>query len=114
MNILKCQDKDRIPVVCSDDTWNKHILPKHPEIDGCEAHVKAVIEHPRLVYQDSTDLNKLILYSPAVLPKASHSRYLRVAISYKNNRFLGKRGYIESAMGCWNIRKGDILVWETK
>ncbi len=114
MNVLECEDKDGIPVVCSKDTWNKHILPKHPEIEGCEAHVKTVIQYPRFIYQDSTDLDKLILYSPAVLPKASHSKYLRIAIKYKKHLFLGKRGYVESAMGSWNIKKGDILIWEPK
>ncbi len=114
MNIIVCKDRDNITVVCSKDTWNKHILPKHAEIEGCEAHVKAVIQHPRQIFQDSTDLNKLIVYNPVVLPRASYSRYLRVIVSYKMHRFLGKRGYIESALGCWNIKKGDILVWEAK
>jgi hypothetical protein len=72
MNIINCKDKDGVTVVCSEETWNKHILPKHPEIEGCEAHVKTVIQHPRFIYQDNTDLNKLIHYSPAVLPKASY------------------------------------------
>ena len=114
MNILKCLDKDGVPVVCSKETWNKHILPKHDEVEGCEAHVQSVIQHPRNIYQDTTNLNKLLLYSPAVLPKAHHCRYLRVVVHYKNHKILGRRGYVESAMGCWNIRQGDLLIWESK
>lgn len=114
MNILECKDINGIMVVCSKDTWEKHIVPKHPEMEGCEAHVKAVVQHPRQIYQDRDSLTKNIIYNPAVLPKASHARYLRVVINYKNSKFLGKRGYIESALGCWNIKKGDILIWEIK
>jgi hypothetical protein len=114
MNILECKDIYGITVVCSKDTWEKHIVPKHPEMEGCEAHVKAVIQHPRQIYQDSNNLDKLIIYNSAVLQKASHTRYIRVIINYKKHKFLGKRGYIESALGCWNIKRGDILIWENK
>jgi hypothetical protein len=114
MNILECKDVNGITVVCSKDTWDKHILPKHPELEGCEAHVKTAIQHPRQIFQDNTNLNKVIIYNPTVLPNTSYTRYLRVAINYKTHKWWGKRGYVESAFGCWNIRKGDILIWESK
>ncbi len=113
MNIIECQDKDGITVVCSKDTWEKHILPKHPEMKGCEADVKIVVQHPREIFQDHVDLNKHIIYNPAPLPNVHFARYLRVAIEYKEHIW-GKRGYIESAFVCLNKKKGDILIWPVK
>lgn len=113
MNIIECQDKDGITVVCSKDTWEKHILPRHDEMKGREAHVKAVIQHPWQIFQDSVNIDKHIIYNPAVFPGVAHVRYLRVIINYKIHKYWGKRGYVESALGCWNMKGGDVLIWSS-
>lgn len=112
MNVINCYDKDGIRVVCDDGTWHNHIVAEHPEMGGCEAHVKATIEYPYQIYQDSTDINKKIIYKPFVLPKPFHTQYLRIAIEYRQRKFENKKGYVRSAFACRNKRKGDILIWE--
>lgn len=113
MNVLDCCDHDGTPVVCDEDCWYNHIVAEHPEMSGCEAHVKSAIEKPYQIYQDPTNINKKVIYKPFILPKPFHTQYLRVAIEYKEKAF-GRsiRGYVRTAFSCTNIRKGDILLWE--
>lgn len=112
MNVVNCYDKDGIQVVCDDGTWYNHIVAEHPEIGGCEAHVKVAIENPYQIYQDSTDINRLIIYQPFILPKPFHTQYLRIGIEYKQRKSERKKGYVRTAFACRNKRKGDILIWE--
>lgn len=111
-NIIKCQDKDGNAIVCSNDTWYNHIVAEHPEIRGCEAHVKTAIEKPYQVYQDHRNLQKRSIYKPFILPKPFHTQYLRVVIEYKQSFFGHIRGYVRTAFACTDKRKGDILIWE--
>jgi len=78
---------------------------------GCEAYVKAAIENPYQVYQDSTHIKQKIIYKPFILPKPFNLQYLRVALEYEVKKFRTLRGYVHSAYPCINIKKGDILLW---
>jgi hypothetical protein len=109
--VFQCRDKDGISVVCSRECWENHIIAEHPEMNGCETYVKAAIENPYQVYQDSKNINKKIIYKPFILPRPFNQQYLRVVIEYKAKRFRAMRGYILSAFPCINIKKGDILIW---
>jgi hypothetical protein len=106
-----CQDKDGTEIICTADNWKNHIVSEHPEMGGCEAHVKT-IEKPYQVYQDARNINRKVVYKPFILPKPFHTQYLRVAIEYKKRRFGHIRGYVVTAFSCTGIRKGDILLWE--
>ena len=112
MNVINCYDQDGIQVVCDDGTWYNHIVAEHPEIGGCEAHVKVAIEDPYQIYQDATDINRIIIYQPFILPKPFHTQYLRIGIEYKQRKSARKKGYVRTAFACQNKRKGDILIWE--
>ena len=114
MDALRCDDKDGNAVVCSQDTWNTHIVAEHPEMKGCEAHVQAAIEKPYQIYQDSKHPSKKIIYRPFILPPPFHTQYLRVAIKYRKKLLGGVKGYISTAFACQNKRRGDILIWEEK
>ena len=110
--MFQCRDKDGVTVTCSKNAWENHIVAEHPEMKGCEAYVKAVIEKPYQIYQDGRHPNKRIIYRPFVLPKPFNRHYLRVAIKYRQRALGGLRGYVSSAFPCLNKRKGDILLWE--
>jgi hypothetical protein len=109
--IFQCRDRDGVLIACTRQCWENHILAKHPEMGGCEAHVKAAIEDPYQVYQDANDISHRVIYKPFILPPPFHTQYLRVAIVYKNRVFRGLKGYVLSAFPCFNIKKGDILIW---
>jgi hypothetical protein len=79
---------------------------------GCDAHVKTTIENPYQIYQDSTHLNRRIVYKPFILPKPFHTEYLRVVVEYRRRFLRGMIGYVVTAFATRNIRKGDILIWE--
>jgi len=110
--VLQCYDKDGVEIVCTEDNWGNHIVSEHPEMEGCEVHVKTAIEKPYRVYQDPRHPNRKILYKPFILPKPFNTQYLRVAIEYRKSRFRDLRGYIITAFASPGIRKGDILIWE--
>ena len=114
MNVLECKDKDGIDVVCSQETWLIHILDEHPEMNGYEAYVKTAIGDPYQIYQDSSNLNKRIIYKPFILPKPYNLQYLRVVIEYPRRKFGKARGFVHTAFPCLNIKKGDILLWQTQ
>lgn len=113
MNNIQCYDKDGTAVVCKRNYWEAHIIDAHPEMKGCEGHVKATIESPYQIYQDSTHPNRRILYRPFILPKPYDRQYLRVAIDYRHRRWKKPRGYVVTAFSSANIKKGDILVWSS-
>ncbi len=114
MAAFRCVDKDGVTVMCSRDTWENHILAEHLEMEGCEAYVKAAVENPYQIYQDSRYPNKKIIYKPFILPKPFHTQYLRVAIQYRKRMFRDLVGYVLSAFACQNKKQGDILIWEEK
>lgn len=78
-------------------------------MQGCEAYVEASIRDPYQIYQDSSDLQKKIIYKPFVLPKPYDRQYLRVAIDYHKKK---RVAYVRTAFPCINKKKGDILIWE--
>lgn len=112
MREFSCRDKDGIEVICTKDTWVNHIIAEHPEMGGCQAHVKTAIERPYQIYQDGRNPNKKNVYKPFILPKPFHTQYLRVTIKYRKRVFGGLRGYVSTAFACQGKRKGDILIWE--
>ena len=112
MNILECHDKDGVRVVCDEDTWNNHIIAEHPEMNGCEAYVKVAIERPYQIYQDSSNVNKRVIYKPFILPEPFHRWYLRVVIEYKKRPLRKMTGYVRTAFSCQNKKRDQILLWE--
>jgi hypothetical protein len=110
--MLLCKDRDGVEVTCTDDNWNNHIVSEHPEVRGCEAHVKVAVENPYRIYQDSQHPKRKNLYKPFILPKPFHTQYLRVTIEYRKPRFRDLRGHIVTAFACSGIKRGDILIWE--
>jgi len=112
---FRCKDKDGITVICTQDTWENHIVSEHPELKGCEIIVKTAIEQPYQVYQDGKHTNRRNIYKPFVLPKPFHTQYLRVAIEYRKMKITRKwKGYVCTAFACQTKGKGDILRWEGK
>ena len=111
-HIIKCRDRDGVPVVCDKSTWYNHIVVRHAELQGCETHVKAAIESPYQIYQDRSNLKRKIIYQPFVLPKPFHTQYLRIAIEYRQGIFGGIKGYVCTAFACKQKKEGDILLWE--
>ncbi len=110
--MFECTDKDGFVIVCTQETWDSHIVSEHPEMKGCESCVKAAIEEPYQLFQDGRNPNKRVIYKPFVLPPPYQLQYLRVVIQYKKGK--SKRGYVVTAFPCQGQRKGDILVWSEK
>ena len=112
MDLFRCRDKDGIDIVCYRNTWINHIVQQHPEMNGKEILVKAVIENPDEIYQDSTWPDTRNIYNPAVLPEPFDKYYLKICLEYRVNFGGKKRGYVKTAFACLRIKKGDILIWK--
>lgn len=110
--VFRCRDKDNVIIICPEDTWKNHIVAEHPEMEGCEAYVKAAIEKPYQIYQDGRHSNRKNIYRPFILPKPFQTQYLRVGIEYRQKFFGELRGYVRTAFPCQGKRKGDILIWQ--
>jgi hypothetical protein len=111
-NALECRDRDGVRVVCSKDTWEKHIAPNHDEVKGREAVVKATVENPIRVYRDKDFANRKLFYTRGLLPDVHKGDYLRVVVEYKKKRLSETEvGYLRSAFSCTGIREGDELLW---
>jgi hypothetical protein len=76
---------------------------------SCEAYVTTAIREPYQIYQDSSNLQKKVIYKPFILPKPYDRQYLRVVMEYHKKK---KVAYICTAFPCVNKKKGDILIWE--
>jgi hypothetical protein len=112
VEIFRCKDRDGVTVICTQDTWENHIVSEHPEMKDCQMIVKRAIEKPYQVYQDGRHAARKNIYKPFVLPKPYHTQYLRIAIKYQKTKITRKlRGYVLTAFPSTK-RKGDILIWE--
>lgn len=109
--MFECKDKDGVVIVCTRETWENHIVAEHPEMKGCESHVKAAVEKPYQVCQDGRNPRKKNIYRPFVLPPPYHTQYLRVVIEYRKKKLRGTKGYVVTAFPCQGQRLGDILIW---
>jgi len=109
--VLKCRDRDNVLVICNSDTWQNHIVAKHPEMKGGLAYVRAVLESPDQIYQDASHANERNFYRYGIMPDPYNQQYVRVGVRYEDKKLTGPRGYVITAFACQGVKKGEILRW---
>lgn len=112
MVLFRCKDRDGVLISCSNEVWQTHIIDEHPEMIGCETYVKASIEQPYQICQDTTHIDRKVIYKPFILPKPYHTYYLRIVIEYKEKLFRGIRGYVVTAYPCTSRKTGEVVLWQ--
>lgn len=55
-----------VPVSCSHDTWDGHILVRHPDLNALESLVDDTINGPDMVYDSSRCSNRKLFYRETV------------------------------------------------
>jgi len=87
----------------------QHII-KHGELRQKQELVRAVIEHPDSIYQDTDNKKKRVLYKSCVLAPPWGACYVRVIIEYHMIPLI-KKGWVCTAHASYNKKAGEVLIW---
>jgi hypothetical protein len=80
-------------VVCSQKTWEKHIIVNHPEMTGNEVSVAKTINNPDVIYKSSWNPDSHVYH--AIIPESSYPHlFTRVVINVNEN----KTGVVSTAL----------------
>jgi hypothetical protein len=104
-NIVTVTDPRGIKIVLSDDTWNKHILKRHPELKDKINDVIDTLENPTYICLDPLEINNHIYYS-FLIARNSGKWYLKVLAEVQNNY-----GRVLSAFYVANGKSGEKMIW---
>lgn len=100
-----------VPVSCSHETWDGHVLEHHPELYGLEHLVAAAVGDPTLVYESVSRSNRKLFYREAVQPLPFTDRYILVVVAY-DNLPEGVLGVVVTAHPVNGILEGNVLAWQ--
>ena len=115
MDRFSCLDILGNRINCTEEVWNNHILPDHPELRGYESYVTGVLARPKSIHKDKNNEKCLLYYGQAILPSLREPCFIRVAVKFRRKwPFRNQRGYVKTAFTCFSIRVGDELVWSEK
>lgn len=91
-------------VVCTEDSWNEHILSNRPWMRGWEDLVKDTIQNPYMgIFEDSDFNNRHIYYSR----QQGRERYLKVVVQFDEN----ETGSVITAYTTDSPKRGEKLIW---
>ena len=114
LRIVSCDfnavDRDGVSVHCRHDTWARHIVDEHREMEDQQGAVIGAIGNPAYIYQSERYPQRRLLYRPFILPKPFDRTYLLVVIEYRTSRGQ-RRGEVVTAFSAFNIKQRDILIW---
>jgi hypothetical protein len=80
--IWQTTDKFNMPVHLTEETWEKHIKAKHPEVEPYVHEAKTVVETPHVVSAD-TKREDTKIFSKMGIGKGTRAReYLRAVVRY--------------------------------
>ena len=99
-----------VPLVCSHERWEEHILDGHPEMEGQQAAVITALRDPYFVYLPAGSwVNCRVYYRPLVLRPPYTNHHLLVVADYPSRwrRF----GRVVTAYPKDTFGKGDTLLW---
>ena len=77
---------------CTEDTWEGHVLPGHPEMDGLVEEAKQAITNPSKITKSGHSQTEMCYYRDA--PSPYGGRIMKIVATVKPGR---TRGYIKSA-----------------
>ena len=102
-----------VPVRCSHDTWDGHILVRHSELSGLEHLAADTVGDPDMVYDSGRRSNRKLFYREAVQPLPFEDRYILVVVAYD---YLpeGVEGVVVTCHPINNVLEGNILAWQRR
>ena len=113
IGLMSCEfdavDRWGVPLVCSHEVWDGHILLEHDYMEGQQDAVTAAVSDPYHVYRPRGRRNRRLYYRPFVLRRSYMQHYLLVVADYPTGR--REFGRIVTAYHRQTIKRGDVLVW---
>ena len=100
-----------VPVTCTHDTWDGHVLVRHSELQGLEHLAVDAVRDPDLAYDSGTRSNRKLFYREAVQPLPFDDRYILVVVAYDDLPG-GEVGVVVTAHPINGILQGNKLVWQ--
>ncbi len=100
-----------VPVSCSHDTWNGHVLFRHPELNGLEQLAVDSVLAPDMVYDSGSRSNRKLFYREAAQPLPFNDRYILVVVAY-DGLPEGVFGVLVTTHPVNRILEGNILAWQ--
>lgn len=102
--LFEVNDPRGYRVVCTQETWEKHVLEQRPFMDGWENFVKSAIENPDIgIYQSVSRPNREIYYGKLY----SSPRYIRIVVEFNDDR----TGKVITAFPSDSGKTGERLTW---
>lgn len=103
-----------VPVSCSHDTWDGHVLARHSDLTGLGHLAIETIIDPDLVYDSGRRPNRKLFYREARQPPPFSERYILVIVAY-DDLPEGVVGVVVTAYpieGLSESDEGDTLAWQ--
>ena len=100
-----------VAVRCSHDTWDGHIVVRHPELNGLEHLTVDAVRSPDMVYDSGSRSNRKLCYREVVQPLPFNDRYILVVVAY-DDLPEGVVGVVVTAHPIDGILEGNILAWQ--
>ena len=104
MIIFETVDKDYNIVSLSQDTWDSHILPGHPEMVGAEGHVQKTVENADNITKDRANQTRYYYMEHGNDLISEYGSSMKVCVSIAN-------GTTKSAYFVDEISQKEILVY---
>lgn len=104
-------DIDGVPVSCSHEMWDGHILGNHPMLAGLQRLVSEALTNPIAVYDSGRRSNRKLCYREAVQPLPFQERYILV-VTARDHTSAGTVGTVVTAYPVNDFLEGDTLVWQ--
>ena len=104
-------DIDGVPVSCSHETWDGHILVRHSELQGLEYLAADAVRNPDMVYDSTRRPNRKLFYREAVQPLPFSHKYVLVVVAYDDLPD-GPVGVVVTAYPAFQVLEDDVLVWQ--
>ena len=100
-----------VPVSCSHDTWDGHVLDHHPMLSGLQRLAAEALTNPNAVYDSGRRSNRKLFYKEAMQPLPFQERYILV-VTALDHTAAGTVGVVVTVYPVNEFLKGDTLVWQ--
>lgn len=103
-DIFDVTDPRGYRVICSEATWQSHILANRPFMQGWEDEVQAAVENPTFgIYQDASHPERHIYYRL----NTKKPRYIKVVVHFDDEH----SGNVITAFPTDSMKAGEKLIW---
>lgn len=112
VELMRCVDQWGRDIVLTQDRWDDHILPGHPQLRGNEAGVEQVLTDPWVVMHDEVFPDRENFYRPFTLPPPYDRAYPKVCVGFRQPA-PGKPviGFVVTAYTTSTIKAGETQKW---